>query len=51
MTKKRTQIAFDIDPEIKTQIKVSAARRNISINLWMMRAIMSRLKKEQLEEE
>lgn len=43
---KRKQMAFDINPDIHQQIKVLAARRNISINLWMARAISDRIQKE-----
>jgi predicted HicB family RNase H-like nuclease len=45
-TKKRKQMAFDVSPEIHQQIKVLAAMRNISINLWMARAISDRITKE-----
>jgi predicted HicB family RNase H-like nuclease len=48
---KRNQIAFDIDPEIRTQIKIVSARRNISMNLWLMRAIITALAKEKGLEE
>ena len=44
--KKRTQIAFDVNPEIRTQIKILAAIRNISMNCWLMRAIQDRIVKE-----
>ena len=44
--KKRKQLAFDISPEIHQQVKILAARRNISMNLWMMRAVMERIAKE-----
>ena len=46
MNKKRTQIAFDVSIEVRTQIKILAAKRNISMNLWLMRAIADRIKKE-----
>jgi len=36
---KRFQMAFDISPEIHQKVKTLAAIRNISINLWMARAI------------
>ncbi len=42
----RKQISFDIDPEIHKQIKILATTRNVSINLWMMRAIADRIAKE-----
>lgn len=44
--KKRTQINFDIQQEIHTQIKILAAIRNISMNCWLMRAIQDRIAKE-----
>jgi len=44
--KKRKQMAFDVSPELHQQVKILAARRNISINLWMARAIQERIAKE-----
>ena len=44
--KKRTQMAFDISPEMHQQVKVLAAMRNISMNLWIARAINDRIAKE-----
>jgi predicted HicB family RNase H-like nuclease len=44
--KTRYQMAFDVSPEIHQQIKILAARRNISMNLWMARAIHERILKE-----
>lgn len=49
--KKRTQIAFDVQPEFRQEIKVLAARRNISLNLWLMRAINDYIKKERKYDE
>ena len=46
----RKRIVFDVHPELHTQVKVLAARRNISMNLWLMRAIADRIKKETREE-
>jgi len=43
---KRTQIAFEIHPELRKQIKILAAQRNVSMNLWMAQAIYDRIKKE-----
>ncbi len=45
-TKKRYQMAFDVNKEIHTQIKILAAIRNISVNSWMARAINDRIAKE-----
>lgn len=47
--KKRKQFAFDIDPELHKEVKILAAQRNISINLWMTRAILARLYKDKNE--
>lgn len=44
--KKRKQMAFDVSPDIHQKIKILAAMRNISINLWMARAIQDRIAKE-----
>lgn len=46
MDNKRKQMAFDVRPEIHQQIKILAARRNITINMWMARAIHDRIAKE-----
>ena len=46
MNRKRIQIAFDVPLELRQEIKVRAARRNISMNLWIMRAIYRALEKE-----
>jgi predicted HicB family RNase H-like nuclease len=47
--KKRAQIAFDIDPELRKKIKIVAVRRNISMNLWLIRAIYVALRKEDVD--
>jgi predicted HicB family RNase H-like nuclease len=44
--KRRKQMAFDISPEVHQTVKILAARRNISINLWMARAIQERIDRE-----
>lgn len=44
---KRTQIAFDIQPDIKTRIKIACAKRNISMNAWIKRAIVRLLMQEE----
>lgn len=44
--KKRTQIAFDAAPELRHKIKTLALRRNISMTLWILRAIADRIEKE-----
>ncbi len=42
----RKQMAFDVTPEMHKRIKILAAMRNISINMWLVRAINDRLAKE-----
>lgn len=44
--KKRKQIIFDVSQEVHTLIKVFSAKRNISMNNWMQRAINERIQKE-----
>lgn len=44
--KNRKQIIFDVTPEMHTQIKVLSAMRNISMNLFMVRAIADKIAKE-----
>ena len=46
MEKSRTQLCFNIDPDLKQLIKLAAVKRNISMNLWLMRAIYIALSKE-----
>lgn len=41
--KKRTQMTFDISPEIHHKIKIIAAIRNISINLFAQRALIKEI--------
>lgn len=43
---KRVQMAFNVSKEVHTQVKILAALRNISISLWMARAINDRIAKE-----
>jgi hypothetical protein len=43
---KRMRIIFDIYPELKTQIKVIAARRNETMARWISRAIIKQLAEE-----
>ena len=44
--KKRKQITFDIHPEIHHKVKVLAATRNISINLWVNRALIREIDRQ-----
>lgn len=44
--KKRTQMTFDIHPHVHHKVKILAAIRNISMNLWVARAINDRIEKE-----
>lgn len=48
--KNRKQIVFEIPHELHTEVKVWAARRNISMCDWFTRAIVERLKKENRDE-
>jgi predicted HicB family RNase H-like nuclease len=43
---KRCQVSFDLAPEMRQAIKIVAAKRNISMNLWVVRAIYRALQKE-----
>lgn len=43
---KRKQMAFNIDIKLHQQIRIQAAKRNITMNLWIIRAIEEYLKKE-----
>jgi len=49
--KKRVQIAFDVPPELRQEIKLLALRRNISMNMWILRAVHTQIKKERREPE
>lgn len=44
--KKRCQVSFDIQPEMRRDIKIVAAKRNISMNLWVVRVLYRALQKE-----
>lgn len=44
--KKRKQIIFDINEDIHKQVKIFAAKRNITMARWMQKAINERLQKE-----
>jgi len=44
--KKRYQIAFNVNYNLREEIKKLAARRNISMNLWILRAIYERINSE-----
>lgn len=44
--KSKKKIVFEIDPELHKRIKIIAARRNISMNLWIIRALLKSLEKE-----
>lgn len=45
-TRKRKQMAFDIDPELHTEIKVTAAKKSISVSFLMKIALNEYLRKE-----
>lgn len=42
----RKQIIFKIDVSFHNELKVRAARRNISMNLWIIRALYRAMQKE-----
>lgn len=43
--KKRIQMTFDIPEDLKIRIRVAAARRNISMNMFAQRALIEYLTK------
>lgn len=43
---KRTQISFEINPRLHKDIKVRAAMQNITMNLWIMRALLAAIERE-----
>lgn len=43
---KRIQVAFDTTLDLRAEIKIWAARRNISVSSWINRAIYERIQKE-----
>ena len=40
------QLAFKVNKDLHRDIKILAARFNISMNLWLMRAISDKIKKD-----
>ncbi len=48
---KRYQMAFDISREMHTEIKVLAALRNISMNLFMQRALIREIDRQKRNDE
>lgn len=46
MDKKRKQIVFNIHPELHKQVKILATQCNISMNLWMTRAIIQKIARD-----
>ena len=48
--KKRTQMSFDINQEIHKKVKILAVTRNISMNLWVHRAIIREIDRQQRSE-
>lgn len=47
MKVKKKKIIFEVPEELHKQIKVAAARRNISMSLWITRELVRKLKKEE----
>jgi hypothetical protein len=46
MEPKRCMLGFEIDIDLRQEIKVLAARRNITVKEWIHRAITDRIQKE-----
>lgn len=49
--KNRKQITFDVTNEMHQQVKILAIVRNISMTLWIARAITDRIAKETKHED
>jgi predicted HicB family RNase H-like nuclease len=47
--KKRKQIVWDVQPDLHLDIKIRAAKKGMSMNLWIMRAIYDQIKRENNE--
>jgi len=47
---KKQQIHFEVEPEVHSLIKTSAALKGISLKLWILRAAMEQIRKEKLYE-
>lgn len=47
--KKRKQVIFQVNQSLHNQIKALAAKRNISMSLWLHRAVLERIIKEKAE--
>ena len=47
---KRCQIAFDIDEKTKYQVKEMAARRQMTMNMWLNLVIVDAILKQQEQE-
>jgi predicted HicB family RNase H-like nuclease len=46
MRENRKKVIFELPLELHTEVKVAAAKRNISMSLWIHRAILDKIKKE-----
>lgn len=46
LKKQRKQMAFDVHPDLHREIKIIAAKRNISISLWINRVLVAACKAE-----
>jgi len=49
--KKRYQMAFDVSKEMHTKIKVLAAMRNISVSLFVQRALIREINRQERNED
>jgi predicted HicB family RNase H-like nuclease len=45
---KRKQICFDVNPDIHKKVKAIAIARNISMCLWVQRALIEKLEREKI---
>jgi predicted HicB family RNase H-like nuclease len=43
---KRTQMAFDVHPDIHCKVKILAATKGVSMSLWIQRAIMREIDRQ-----
>jgi predicted HicB family RNase H-like nuclease len=44
--KKRTQMTFDVHPDLHSKVKILAATKGVSMNLWIQRAIIREIDRQ-----
>ena len=44
--KKRTQISFEVTEQQRKDFKIAALEKNMSMNLWILRALYKAIKEE-----